>query len=405
MKKYIFNSFFILLTLSVFGQFNPDSLIEYRIKPSNTEPLINDTVWNDSNYIYINHTATSLNKLFLFLPGSYAIPRYYKAITKKAANMGYHSIGLCYPNSWSMLGKCGYCADTNCHYNLRREVFYGINYSDSVDVDSVNCIKNRIIRLLEYLDIIYPNDNWGQYLDNNNEPVWNKIVFGGHSQGGGYGPLVALTNNVARLLLFASNDWSFYYNRPANWYSFPKVTLPNNYYSFTHLQDGFHELNISMNKLGIDTSLCINVDTSSFPYLQSHILTTNDTSAIDTTWFAYHNSIILDYYVPVDSLGNYVFNKVWEYLLSMDTTTNILEISPTKVFICNIYPNPTTGIFTVEGEDIQSIEIINIKGQMVKIFIIDNYQSSIDLSNQPKGIYVIKIVTDKRIAVKKVVLE
>ena len=70
-----------------------------------------------------------------------------------------------------------------------------------------------------------------------------------------------------------------------------------------------------------------------------------------------------------------------------------------------IYPNPTTGIFTIEGEDIKLVEIINITGQTVKQFIIDNYQSSIDLNNQPKGIYLIKVTTDKGITAGKVVLE
>ena len=54
---------------------------------------------NNNHFIYINQTITPKNKLFLFFPGTYAVPYNYREILKHAANLGYHSIGLTYPNS------------------------------------------------------------------------------------------------------------------------------------------------------------------------------------------------------------------------------------------------------------------------------------------------------------------
>ncbi|MCD4793583.1 MAG: T9SS type A sorting domain-containing protein [Bacteroidales bacterium] len=75
------------------------------------------------------------------------------------------------------------------------------------------------------------------------------------------------------------------------------------------------------------------------------------------------------------------------------------------------YPNPTTGIFTIQGEDlpagqtsIQSIEITNINGQVIKRLSTNNNQLKIDLSNQPKGIYFVKIQTDGISYTEKIIL-
>jgi len=73
--------------------------------------------------------------------------------------------------------------------------------------------------------------------------------------------------------------------------------------------------------------------------------------------------------------------------------------------VINIYPNPTTGIFTIEGNNIQSVEITNIRGQLVFQSKRCNNKSTVDISNQSKGIYFIKVVTDKTTTVEELLLE
>ncbi len=95
-------------------------------------------------------------------------------------------------------------------------------------------------------------------------------------------------------------------------------------------------------------------------------------------------------------------------LFILDTLTDI-EKNELFNFFPKIFPNPTTGIFTITGENIQSIEITNISGQI--IYSSDDFKSSdecqfqVDLSSQPKGIYFIKIKNNNLNIVKKIVIQ
>ncbi len=69
-----------------------------------------------------------------------------------------------------------------------------------------------------------------------------------------------------------------------------------------------------------------------------------------------------------------------------------------------VYPNPTTGKIKVEANGVERIEVFDITGKNLQGF--ENLESlNIDISNQPKGIYFIKVITNVGVAVKKVVLQ
>ena len=69
-----------------------------------------------------------------------------------------------------------------------------------------------------------------------------------------------------------------------------------------------------------------------------------------------------------------------------------------------IYPNPTTGIVFVKADNIQKIEITNINGQIIKT-IKNMTTNSFDISNQSKGIYFIKVITNEGISIGKLILK
>ncbi len=69
-----------------------------------------------------------------------------------------------------------------------------------------------------------------------------------------------------------------------------------------------------------------------------------------------------------------------------------------------IYPNPTTGILNIESDNIQSIEIINCGGRVVKRLIVDNSKYVVDLSHLTKGVYLLRIFTDNEVSTGKIVL-
>ncbi len=70
----------------------------------------------------------------------------------------------------------------------------------------------------------------------------------------------------------------------------------------------------------------------------------------------------------------------------------------------NIYPNPTNGLINIEtfGQRINSLELFNAKGS--KVYYLNKFNDNIDISNQPKGIYFLKIKNiDNKIILKKIV--
>ena len=77
---------------------------------------------------------------------------------------------------------------------------------------------------------------------------------------------------------------------------------------------------------------------------------------------------------------------------------------PNKVL--SIYPNPTSSTLTIEtnSNTKQNLEIVNLLGQTMYTYYIYS-KATVDVSALPKGIYLIKLNTDKGIVVKKFVKE
>ena len=97
----------------------------------------------------------------------------------------------------------------------RQEVCYGTPLSIEVAVDTLNSIYTRTVKLLNYLNITYPTQNWNQYLINPTTLDWSKITVGGHSQGGGHACYFAKFNNVD--IDFITKDIVNYKNEEISW--------------------------------------------------------------------------------------------------------------------------------------------------------------------------------------------
>ena len=70
-----------------------------------------------------------------------------------------------------------------------------------------------------------------------------------------------------------------------------------------------------------------------------------------------------------------------------------------------VYPNPTQGEITLEGEGLSYVRIVNAYGQMVYNAKVEGEQVRIDLSNMAKGIYMMHIEANGGQAVRKIVVE
>jgi len=71
----------------------------------------------------------------------------------------------------------------------------------------------------------------------------------------------------------------------------------------------------------------------------------------------------------------------------------------------SIYPNPSSGEFTIQGNEIQRIDIFNLNGQLIKQTEATKDEIKIDLNGNSKGIYTVKVITSKGTSVHKVVVE
>jgi len=392
--KYIL--FLLFLPTLLFGQ------TEYMVQPNTADPLSGTP--NNFHFIYTNQSVAQKNKLFLFFPGTGAVPFNYREILKHAANLGYHSIGLTYPNSDAINQICLTTTDTTCHSRARLEVFDGIDRHNTINVDENNCIERRTLKLLAYLNSAYPTENWGQYYIGN-QIQWDKIIVSGHSQGGGHAGIISKIKQVERVVMFAAMDWITLLNRNADWITWNGLTPDDKYYGFTHQNDeavDFAKIQITWDNYGMDNyGGLILVDTSSNPYNGSHKLYTLLTPANDPTKF--HGSVVADAYIPLN-LGIPVFAPVWTYMIegggTLSSVNNQLDIES-----INIFPNPASSILHINCLSCGNFDfaIYNFQGQTVKSG--QSVNSEIDISNLTQGIYILKIYNENLFNTMKIIKE
>ena len=389
MKTHITIILFILTLYSciTFGQ-----LSTFFVKPYQTDIAYPTT--GDSNYVAINESVTPLNKLLFYIGGTNSSPKRTTLFLNLAANLGYNVISVTYPNSTAIQSACGASSDLNCYNNFRQEVCYGTPLSSSISIDTLNSLNTRAIKLLQYLIITYPSQNWGQFIVGNSIN-WNKVVTSGHSQGAGNALYFASVNTIERCIMFSgANDFSNFFNAAPNWISGSFATVKSNIFSFLHLQDDVvpysDQIQVTQ-ALGLwtggdDSTL---VDNLTIPYNNSHLLYTNETpqSMLITP---FHNATVIDYWTPLDDLSVPKFISVWTYLLTSTITSSKTEISKNENII-SVYPNPVNDILTLInlGSTSITINIFNSLGLIVNHTKISNGKNLIDISNLDKGVYFI----------------
>ena len=102
--------FFLLLFITVNLFYLAGQTIIRPIKPSDTNPLITTFV-ADSHYVYINNNVAPQNILVVHLPGSFGEPKRATLFGSLAADLGFHSIGLMYPNIPTVGSFCSNATD------------------------------------------------------------------------------------------------------------------------------------------------------------------------------------------------------------------------------------------------------------------------------------------------------
>ncbi|MFI5203752.1 MAG: T9SS type A sorting domain-containing protein [Flavobacteriales bacterium] len=115
---------------------------------------------------------------------------------------------------------------------------------------------------------------------------------------------------------------------------------------------------------------------------------------------AYNVSGAPPQYVPYGNSVLYVDNLNFDILInSVPAIDNIAN----PIYV---YPNPSSGIFTIQSEkEIGQISVVNLAGEKVYQSQTDDSEFRVDLSDKPKGIYFINVVTDAGSFSKKIILD
>ena len=121
------------------------------------------------------------------------------------------------------------------------------------------------------------------------------------------------------------------------------------------------------------------------------------------------NSNQTEYYSFADVSPLY---KQTYYRLKQTDFNGKTQISGMVNVICNpetgifVYPNPSQGVLFIESnEENYSVMIHNILGEIVHELKSEDHHSIINITDQPNGIYFVKIITPTQIISRKIILE
>jgi hypothetical protein len=372
-------------------------LIKRQVRPNDTDSTI-QTFTADSHYVYLNKTVPSKGILVVHLPGTFGEPKRSSLFGETAADLGLHSIGLMYPNIPTVGSFCTNNPNLSCFELVRREIIEGKDYSSDINISPSECIINRLSKLLMYLHLKFPDEGWSQFLDEENNPVYERIIFSGHSQGGGHAALIAKHYAIKRALCFSSpKDWSNITNSPAPWtYADGWKTAPEFIYCFNHVLDEHEKQlqiwdSLSLNLFGPPVS----VEQYTFPYQKTRQLTSSFNVPVGDE----HASTIQDNKTPKQN-GMPLFKPVWSYMLTYELLAGTNHIIKTPIYIS---PNPAYNIISLPNTSTpKAIAIYNHNGNTV----LDNNswsnnQKSLDVSNLTPGIYYLQLTFEDGVSMVK----
>ena len=152
---------------------------------------------------------------------------------------GYHAISIDYPNNRNTASFIN-STDKAAFDKFRQELDFGTPVSDSVNVDSLNSIVNRITKLVIYLAKTRPGEGWNNFLDHE-QITWERVTLAGHSQGAGHVSYIGHAFKVHKVIMLSGpQDFLSNFDMPAPWLSASSKTPYSSYYSLLHDDDAYN---------------------------------------------------------------------------------------------------------------------------------------------------------------------
>ncbi|MFA5781571.1 MAG: T9SS type A sorting domain-containing protein, partial [Bacteroidales bacterium] len=159
--------------------------------------------------------------------------------------------------------------------------------------------------------------------------------------------------------------------------------------------------NIFCNKICNNTTYDLYYNTTGNANISNNYWCTTDSAIIASHIYDGYDNISLGLvnFMPIDTIGCYLATGITE---AVSSTENNIQI----------FPNPASNYLTIEipclaGRQAQKseIKILNIEGQVLKSMNTEEVHATLDISGFARGMYFIKVKTEKGVAVKKFVKE
>ena len=86
-------------------------------------------------------------------------------------------------------------------------------------------------------------------------------------------------------------------------------------------------------------------------------------------------------------------------------TTSTVGVENYELNMTEVYPNPTTGKFTIENSQlrIENVEVYDVYGKLITTVKVEDNIAELDLSDNASGVYFTRIFTDKGTVTKRIV--
>jgi hypothetical protein len=131
-----------------------------------------------------------------------------------------------------------------------------------------------------------------------------------------------------------------------------------------------------------------------------------------SAWTDYNTGLNWTNLKAITICGSYIYigadgGGIWKRPLSdfgISSGSGVNNVSEVNPFI--VYPNPAQGFVTVNYKNMQGeIAVYDNLGQIIYKSVINEQNKTIDLSNQPKGFYIIKVSDGTKIYSQKVEIQ
>jgi hypothetical protein len=181
--------------------------------------------------------------------GNFCVPR------------GFHVLGIAAFQKYDILKN-----DAAFYGDARREVFDGVEHTHKYDFANVHMVPSdgvakRTEMALKYLHKLYPNEDWGYFLNADGTVRWSDVIFTGFSHGASNAPRFSMIVRASRSVSFSGPRENTCNSFPscvgstglisADWLAEKPATPTDRFYTLTGTADDQYPQHLyAMNKIG-----------------------------------------------------------------------------------------------------------------------------------------------------------